>query len=247
MAKPTTRELFKDYCLRRLGYPVIDINVSEEQIQDRIDDALLYYQDYHFDGTERVYYKHVVTTDDVTNSYLPMPQEIIGVSDILPINSNSSSSSLFNLEYQIHLNDAYYMSATQLQSYYMTMLQISNLQEMFNGKQPIRYNRHINKLHIDMNCGTKITTNDYIIVDCHRIVDPDVYTDVWADRWLSRYTTALIKKQWGSNLTKFEGLQLPGGATFNGIKIFDDASAEVQTLEDEMISTYSLPVVDIIG
>jgi len=105
----------------------------------------------------------------------------------------------------------------------------------------------VNKLHIDTNWGSKLNTGDYIVVDCHQIADPDTYTDVWADRWLARYATALIKRQWGQNLTKFEGLQLPGGVQFNGLKIFDDAAAEIQLLEDEMIMKYSLPVVDMIG
>ena len=247
MALPTNREQFKNYCLRRLGYPVIDINASEEQIQDRIDDALLYYQDYHYDATERALYRHLVTEEDKTNRYITLPQEIIGVSDILPINSTGFSRGLFNLEYQIRLNDMYHMASTPLLPFYIVQLQLANLQEMFNGKQPIRYNRHVNKLHIDTNWSSKFAAGDYIIVDCHRIVDPDEYSDVWADRWLARYATALIKRQWGQNLTKFEGLQLPGGVTFNGLKIFDDAAAEIQLLEDEMIMKFSLPVVDMVG
>lgn len=247
MALPTNREQFKDYCLRRLGYPVIDINASEEQIQDRIDDALLYYQDYHYDATERALYRHQVTADDITNTYITLPQEIIGVSDILPLNTSGRSSGLFNLEYQIRLNDMYHMASTPLLPFYIVQLQLANLQQMFNGKQPIRYNRHVNKLHIDTNWSTKFSVGDYIVVDCHRIADPDTYPDVWADRWLARYATALIKKQWGQNLTKFEGLQLPGGVQFNGLKIFDDAAAEIQLLEDEMIMKYSLPAVDMVG
>jgi len=164
MALPTDREQFKDYCLRRLGYPVIDINVSEEQIQDRIDDALVYYQDYHYDATERVLYRHQITADDVTNRYITMPQSIIGVSDILPINSTGSSNGLFNLEYQIRLNDMYHMASTPLLPFYIVQLQLANLQQMFNGKQPIRYNRHVNKLHIDTNWGSKLNTGDTLLL-----------------------------------------------------------------------------------
>ena len=198
MAVPTTREQFKDYCLRRLGYPVIDINVSTEQIDDRIDDSLLYYHDYHFDGSERILLKHQVTQQNMDDSYIQMGQDIIGVSDLLPLNSSSSSSSLFNLNYQIHLNDMYYTQATPLLPYYMVKMQLANLHKMFVGEQSLRYNRHVNKLHIDMDWGSRLSVGDYIVIDCYRIADPEVYSDVWNDRWLQRYATAQIKRQWGS-------------------------------------------------
>jgi hypothetical protein len=247
MAVPTTREQFKDYCLRRLGYPVIDINVSTEQIDDRIDDSLLYYHDYHFDGSERILLKHQVTQQNMDDSYIQMGQDIIGVVDLLPLNSSSSSSSLFNLNYQIHLNDMYYTQATPLLPYYMVKMQLANLHKMFVGEQPLRYNRHVNKLHIDMDWGSRLAAGDYIVIDCYRIADPEIYSDVWNDRWLQRYATAQIKRQWGQNLIKFEGMQLPGGVQFNGQKIHDDAVEEINRLEEEMITSYSLPVNDIIG
>lgn len=247
MAVPTTREQFKDYCLRRLGSPVIDINVSPEQIDDRVDESLLYYYDYHFDGTERTLLKHEITQENIDTSYIQLNQDIIGVAGMLPLNSSSSSSSLFNLEYQIHLNDMYYTQATPMLSYYMVKTQIANLQEMFVGEQPMRYNRHMNRLHIDMAWGSRVAVGDFLVIDCYRITDPTVYPDVWNDRWLQRYATAQIKKQWGQNLIKFEGMQLPGGVQFNGQKIHDDAIEEINRLEEEMITSYSLPVNDIIG
>ena len=247
MAAPTTRELFKDYCLRRLGYPVIDINVSEEQIQDRIDDSLLYYHDYHFDGSEHVLLKHQITQENIDTGYIQMAQDIIGIVGILPLNTSYASSGLFNLEYQIRLNDMYYAQATPMLNYYMVKTQISNLQEMFVGTQPIRYNRHVNKLHIDMNWSTKVSVGSYIVVDAYKLTDPEIYSDVWNDRWLQRYATAQIKRQWGQNLIKFEGMQLPGGVQFNGQKMHDDAVDEINKLEEEMIISYSLPVHDITG
>ena len=247
MAIPTTRSAFKSYCLRRLGEPVIDINVDDEQIEDRIDDALKYYQDYHFDGTERILLQHKVTAADKTNKYITLDNSIIGINSILDIGQAVQSSNIFNIRYQIHLNDLFDLSATSMVPYVMAMRHIEYIEELFVGKKPVRYNRHINKLHIEMDWGNDVATNEYIIVDCYRIVDPDTYTDVWGDRWLSRYTTALIKKQWGSNITKFEGMQLPGGLTFNGAKIYDDAESEIQKLEEEMHVSYSLPVQDMIG
>ena len=247
MAVPTTRSAFKSYCLRRLGEPVIDINVDDEQVEDRIDDALKYYQDYHFDGTERVLVKHVVTSSDKTNGYITLSDSVIGVNRILDIGQAAQSSNLFNIRYQLHLNDLFDLSAASFVPYVTAMRHVESLEEIFVGKKPIRYNRHINRLHIDMDWTGDINTGEYIIVDAYQIVDPNTYSEVWSDRWLSRYATALIKKQWGSNLTKFEGMQLPGGLTFNGAKILDDAESEIQKLEEEMIINYSLPVQDMIG
>jgi hypothetical protein len=247
MAIPSTKQEFKDYCLRRLGYPVIDINVDDEQVDDRVDEALKYYQDYHFDGTERILHKHIVTANDKANRYITIPESIIGINTILPVGQALQSSNLFSIRYQIHLNDLFDLSASSYVPYTMAMTHISMLEEIFVGQKPLRYNRHVNKLHIDMDWTNDILENQYIIVDCYSITDPDTYSDVWGDRWLSRYATALIKRQWGSNLTKFEGVQLPGGLTFNGNKIYDDAEAEIQKLEEEMIVSYSLPVNDMMG
>jgi hypothetical protein len=247
MAIPSTKQEFKDYCLRRLGYPVIDINVDDEQVDDRVDEALKYYQDYHFDGTERILHKHIVTANDKANRYITIPESIIGINTILPVGQALQSSNLFSIRYQIHLNDLFDISASSYVPYTMAMTHIRMLEEIFVGQKPLRYNRHVNKLHIDMDWTNDILENQYIIVDCYSITDPDTYSDVWGDRWLSRYATALIKRQWGSNLTKFEGVQLPGGLTFNGNKIYDDAEAEIQKLEEEMIISFSLPVNDMTG
>ena len=247
MAVPSTRSAFKEYCLKRLGKPVIDINIDEEQCEDRIDEALKYYQDYHYDGTERVLLKHQITSSDITNGYITLADEVIGVSRVLDLGQAVQSSNLFNIRYQIHLNDLFDLSAQSFVPYVTAMRHVETLEELFVGKKPIRYNRHRNQLHIDMDWDEDVTADEYIIVDAHQIVDPDTYTDVWGDRWLGRYATALIKKQWGSNLTKFEGMQLPGGVTFNGTKIYDDANEELNKLEEEMITSYSLPVTDLTG
>mgnify|MGYP003637253099 CR=1 FL=1 len=247
MAIPATREQFKQYCLRKLGSPVIDINVDDEQAEDRIDEALLYYQDYHFDGTERIFYKHVITATDKTNGYIDIPQNIIGITTIIPVGQALQSSNMFNIRYQIHLNDLFDLSASSMVPYVSAMQHIATIEQIFVGQKPLRYNRHINKLHIDMDWTNDVTTGEYVIADCHRRLDPEEWPDVWGDRWLQDYTTAIIKRQWGSNLTKFVGLQLPGGVQFDAVKLFDDATIEIKELEEEMINTYSLPVSDMIG
>ena len=249
MSVPSTREEFKEYCLRKLGAPVLDINVDDDQVEDRIDEALKYYQDYHFDGTERILYRHVITESDITNGYITLPQTIIGVSNILPVGSAIQTSNIFNIRYQISLNDLFDFTkgGSSYIPYVTVMTHVNMIEEIFVGKKPIRYNRHVNKLHIDMNWSETVNVGEYIIVDCYSVTDPETFSDVWGDRWLQEYASQLIKRQWGSNMSKFEGIQLPGGVTFNGNKIYEDADAKITKLEEEMITNYSLPVSDMIG
>lgn len=245
MAVPATRTDFKEYCLRKLGKPVIEINVDDDQVDDRIDEALKYYYDYHFDGTEKTYYKHQFTQQDIDNGYITIPENIIGVVNIFDIGQGLNTANLFNIRYQIALNDLYTLTSVSMVPYVMALTHVQFLEQILVGKKPIRYNRHINKLFIDMDKNS-IEINSYVIVEAYMIVDPNTYTDAWGDRWLAKYATALIKQQWGNNLKKYDGMKLPGGLSFNGQKIYDEATAEREELEKEMISSYSLPVTDMI-
>jgi hypothetical protein len=246
MAVPASRSEFREYCLRKLGKPVIEINVDDDQVEDRIDEALKYYWDYHFDGSEKIYYKHQITANNVTDKYITLPENIIGAVRIFNIGDPMVTNNLFDIRYQIALNDLYTLTSVSMIPYYMMFQHVQLMEQMLVGAQPIRYNRHTDKLSIDMDWN-KLNVGNYLIVEAYQILDPDTYTDAWGDRWLSLYTTALIKRQWGSNLSKFSGLQLPGGVSFNGDKIFNDANAEIEALEKEMMSSYSLPVTDMIG
>lgn len=247
MALPTSREQLKEYCLRRLGSPTIDINVDEEQIQDRIDDAIQYFREYHFDGTEHTYLKHQITDIDITNKYIDIPSNISGITRIFDVGeSHNSTNSLFNVRYQLSLNELYSFSSADFAPYVMTKRHLETIEEIFVGHQPIRFNRHTNKLYVDMDWD-RVTAGNYLIVDCYAVLDPDTYTDMWGDRWILRYCTALFKRQWGENLSKFGGIQLPGGITLDGVRILNDANAEIEKLENEMINSYSLPVYDMIG
>lgn len=247
MAVPTSRSEFTEYCLRKLGKPVIEINVDDDQVDDRIDEALKYYWDYHFDGSDKIYYKHAITADDITNKYITLPENIIGAVRVFPIGDPSiRSDDMFNVRYQIALNDLYTLTAYSMIPYYMAMQHLALISEFLVGQQPIRFNRHKNRLYVDTK-WTNYTVGDYLLVEAYEIVDPDTFTDAWGDRWLANYATAKIKYQWGSNLTKFTGMQLPGGVQFNGEKIFNDAQAEIEKMERDMILYYSLPVADMIG
>jgi hypothetical protein len=243
----TTRQQFKGYVLRRLGSPVIDINVDDEQVEDRIDDALAKFRDYHYDGTEHVYYPHILTATDITNKYITLPENMIGVTRVFDINDSYSATNLFNVRYQLHLNELFNVTSVSVQPYVAAMQHIAFLEEVFVGKKPIRYNRHMDRLYIDMSWSEDVVAGQYIIIDGYRTIDPETYPDVWDDPWLKKYTTALVKRQWGENLKKFEGMQLPGGVTFNGQKIWEEAIEEINKLEDEVIMDYSLPVTDMIG
>lgn len=247
MAVPTNRSQFKEYCLRALGKPVIEINVDDDQVEDRIDQALKYYGDYHFDATEKIYYKHQVTSSDKANKYITLPENIIGAVSIFSIGDPSvRSDDLFNIRYQIALNDLYTLTSVSLVPYYMVMQHLAVIQELLVGKQPIRYTRHRDRLMIDMDWNT-LNEGEWLLVEAYEVIDPTEYTDVWGDRWLAEYTQQLIKRQWGNNLKKYSGMQMPGGLTFNGQQIYDEADTEIKRMEQEMITNYSLPVMDMVG
>ena len=245
MSVPNSRETFKQYCLRKLGAPVIEINVDDDQVDDRIDEALRYYWDYHFDGTEKLYYKHQVSSTDITNKYITMPDNITGVVNLFPVGQALNTNNLFNIRYQIALNDLYTLTSVSMVPYYMALQHIQFLEQFLVGQQPLRYNRMINKCYIDMDWNI-VTPGDHLLIEAYEVVDPEVYTKAWSERLLQNYATSLIKEQWGSNLKKFEGMQMPGGLKFNGQKIYDEAVKERQDLE-QFIYSSSLPINDMIG
>lgn len=244
----TSRTAFKSYCQRKLGSPVIQINVSDDQIEDRIDDALEYYQDYHFDAVEDTYVPYKLTVDDITNNYITTDQSIIGIKQVIPLyQKNSFSTNMFDVKYQLFLNDVYNLTSAEMLTYQVTQDHLQMVNTIIHGTVPIRYQRHMNKLFMDVDWGFDIKVDEYVIMEVTKIIDPNIYTDVWNDRWLKRYATALIKKQWGENLGKFDGVQLPGGITFNGANILQEAKEEIQVLEEQMSLNYELPVDIMIG
>ena len=246
MTIPTTRDDFKTHCLRRLGAPVIEINLDDDQIDDRVDEALQYFWDYHFDGTEKTYYKYQLLQSDIDNQYITMPANIIGAINIFPIGSALQTNNMFNIRYQIALNDLYTLTSVSMVPYYMAMTHLAVLEQMLVGQQPIRYNRHNNRLYIDMSWD-QVDVGTFLLVEAYQILDPEVYSGAWGDRWLQRYATCLMKQQWGTNLKKFEGVQLPGGVRFNGQAIYNEATIERTELEHEAIYTFSGPNIDMIG
>ena len=238
----TSREGLKDYCLRELGHPVLEINIDDDQIEDRIDEAFAFYREYHYDAVEKVYLKHQLTTEDMANNYITVPDAVVGVDNILPLSNRGTGMSLFSIQYQILINDLYSLMSTDIIYYYQVKRHIELLQQILSGTKPIRFNRHMNRLYIDMDWENGIRAGDYIIAEAYRVLDPNTYTDVYNDRWLKRYCTALFKRQWGTNLKKFDNIQLPGGVLLNGQKIYDEAIQEIKDIESQMQSSFELPV-----
>jgi hypothetical protein len=243
----TTRKQFKEYILRRLGAPVIDINVDDEQIEDRINDALIKYRDYHYDGMIHTYLPYKITQQDVENRYVTLPEEMIAVTRIFDVNDSYGAMNLFNVRYQLHLNELFNISSVSVTPYVVAMRHIEFLEEVFVGKKPIRFNRNMNRLYVDMNWKDDVLVDNFIIIDGYKTVNPEEFPDVWEDQWLKEYATLLVKRQWGEHLKLYEGMNLPGGITFNGQKIWDEANEKIEEMDQKVINDYSLPVTDMIG
>ena len=261
----------KTYCLRALGYGVIDINVSDDQVDDRLDEALQYFAQYHYDGIERMYLKHKITqteidraktdasvtaTDKVDSSitadwlegkgYIPIPDTIVSVVQVFPFD-DSSTNNMFDIRYQMRLNDLYDFSSTSIIQYQMTMQHIDYLSHILTGEVPIRFNQHQNRLYLDMDWSNDVSADEYIIIECYRKLDPTTWTDIYDDIYLKRYATTLIKRQWGANLSKFNGVQMLGGVTMNGADIFSQAQEELQRLEEQIQLSFETPIDYMVG
>lgn len=312
MANPTSRQTLIDYCLRQLGHPVIEINVDDDQLEDRVDEAIQFYREFHYDSVELVYLKQEftnttfviggvnasnfsvgdiitgqtsgatttvlsidtantftttstsgtfssgetvsgsssgtsstfssITLGNIDNKYFELNDNITGVVKVIPFTSRTRGIDLFDVRYQILLNDIYSVQSTDIIYYNQVKTQLNLLNDLLVGEKPIRFNRHQNRLHVDMDWNTESSAGEFVVVECYRILDPDTFTDVYNDYFLKRYLTSLIKRQWGNNLKKFEGVQLPGGVTLNGQIIYQEAVQELQDIRQEAQSTYQLPV-----
>ena len=270
MAIPTTKATFKSYCLRALGDGVIDINISDDQADDRIDEALQYFAQYHYDGVEKMYLKYQITQTDIDrargnttttsadsidstitgsfkegSNFIPMPSAVVSVSNIFDF-SNAMTNNMFDIRYQLRLNDLYDFSSTSIIHYQMTMQQLDMLSHVLVGEVPIRYNQHQNRLYLDMD-WEQITVGEFLIIECYRKIDPETYTDIFDDIYLKRYATALIKRQWGANLSKFNGVATLGGVSMNGEQIYSQAIEEIQRMEEEIKLTFETPIDYMIG
>ena len=248
MSKPGSRQELADYCLRALGAPVVEINIDDDQLGDRIDEAFQFYREYHSDATIRRYRKHQVTATDVTNEYIDIPETFIHISRVLPFQVTGGAGD-FNVEYQIMLNDIYDLRGpNSVLHYAMSQQHLALVDTLFDGKdQTVRFNRHMNRLFIETRWGTDVKAGEFVIIEGYETVDPATFTDVYNDIFLKKYLTALIKRQWGTNLKKFGGLQLPGGVEINGQQIYDEANEEIKEIEEQMQSRYEMSPLNFMG
>jgi len=280
MAQPTSREGLIDYAKRQLGFPVLEINVADEQFQDLLDDAIQIYQERHYDGIARMYLKYKITQDDIdrgqarggdstlgittttttstvglsttfdleeNNNYIQMPPSVIGVNQIFKVRSDTVYDGLFNIRYQLFLNDLYAFGSIDLLQYSMVQTKLEDITFLLNPNVRYRFNIRQDRLYIDIDWGAAVNVGDYLVIDCFRILDPDDFTKVYNDQFLKRYFTALCKRQWGQNLIKFQGVQLPGGIQLNGRQIYDDGERELAEIRAKMSSDYEMPPLDMIG
>ena len=244
----TTRQNLIDYCLRRLGSPVTEINVDDDQVSDRIDDAIEFFQEYHFDGVEKVFLKHTITQTDIDNEYIDVVDPIISVLRVLPIpNFNAFQTGFFNEEYQLRLQDLENFRSSTMIDWAMSQVNFSLVTHLFSIQPTLLFNRKQNKMYLETDWANKFEVGTIIIIEAYRALDPVTYTEVYNDMFLKKYATALIKQQWGSNLKKFTGVTLPGGVTLDGQTIFSEATEEINKIEEEMSLKYELPPDGFIG
>lgn len=279
MSKPSSRQELIDYCLRKLGYPVLEINVDDDQVSDLVDDAIQYFQERHYDGVERMFLKYKITDEDrsrgvaspingsgitsTSNSsiingqekifqfyensnYIQVPDHIIGINDIFKFSSSSISGGMFSIKYQLFLNDLYFFNSIELLQYSMVKRYLEDIDFLLNTNKQVRYNKKQNRLYLDIDWKST-NQNTFLVIDCYRALDPDDFNKIYNDWWVKKYLTATIKKQWGQNMIKFNGVQLPGGITLNGRVMYEDAIKELEDIENKLRTEYELPPMDMIG
>ena len=281
MAKPASRTQLIDYCLRKLGAPVLEINLDDDQIDDLVDDAIQLFNERHFDGVERMYLKYELTQEDIdrgqakntegvgivtttatstnisgygtttsnwyeTSNFLQVPDSVVGVEKIFKFDSSTISGGMFSIKYQLFLNDLYRFNSIELLQYSMTKSYLEDIDFLLTTDKQIRFNKRQDRLYLDIDWGSE-TVDTFIVLDCYRALDPTNFAGVYNDFFVKKYLTALIKRQWGQNLIKFQGVKLPGGIELNGRQLFDDAEKDLEAIESKMALEYELPPLDLIG
>jgi hypothetical protein len=278
MAKPSTRQGLIDYCLRKLGAPVLEINVDDEQIDDLVDDAIQYFNERHFDGVEKMYLKYKITSDDVargratgtsgvgivtttgtstgiaattfnfyeTSNFIQVPDSVIGIERIFKFDTSSISGGMFSIKYQLFLNDLYYFNSVELLQYSRVKSYLEDIDFLLTTDKQVRFNKRQDRLYLDIDWGSQVA-NEFIIIECYRALDPASFTQIYNDSFLKKYLTSLIKRQWGQNLIKFNGVKLPGGIELNGRQLYEDAERELEDIKQRMTMEYELPPLDFIG
>jgi len=244
MADITTRTDFAEYCLRKLGKPVIRINVSDSQVQDRIDDAIQAWNDKHYDGSEKSWVGYALTQQDILNGYVTLPSDIMTVDQLIPMSTiykENGTDSLFSYRYQYMMQNLSPFQPLDMLNYYMTMTNLQDTNDMVNTTERFEFTKHKSKLIIYRGMESS-KVGEVLTFHVFRKIDPDETPDAWNDKWLKRYATALIKQNFGQNMKKHGEIQMLGGVSVNGQQIFDEATAEIDALEADLRDTYEEPI-----
>lgn len=229
-----------DYALRRLGHPVLEVNIDEDQMEDRVDDALQLFSKYHFDGVQRAYFKHQITQEEFDRQWIEAPEPIASVVQLLPINDGNGS--IFDVRYQMALSDLYYFGSLDLVGYDITRSYMSLLQQLLNPQKAIRFSRVENRIYIDTNWQKTLKVGTWVVIEAYRVLDPQDLPEIYNDVLLKNYVTSLFKRQWGQNLSKFGSIQLPGGVTLDGVRMIQEADAEIEKIENQIRDEGQLPI-----
>lgn len=252
---PQTREDFVTYCRRKIGEPVVQLNLDDDQVQDRVDEAVRLFQQYHYDGSLLWYTSYQIQAADFTNRYITMPEGTIGVTRIFTLSSAETNSAgqggfnMFDINYQIRLNELYDYTAGDYVYFEIANQHLRMLEMLFTGEIPVRYNRYINRLYIDAAWEARFTTGQYIIAECYLDLDavPGATPTYWGDPWLCQFGVALLKQQWYQNLSKYKSVTMPGGMILDAREMLEEANQEVERLKVSIREEYEMPPQWIVG
>ena len=235
----TNREDLKQYAYRALGAPLITIDIADEQAEDRVDEAIAFFREYYFDGIEKVYLKHEITQQNQTDQFITLPDHVWSVNRIFPYPTSSSSSSvnIFDLQYQLRMNDLRDLTSTSLIYYSQAMSHIALIDNLLNVQKQFRFNKLNGKLYIDQNWSSVgLGVGQFILLDAYTALDPATSPKLWNERLFKDYVIALLKRQWGSNVKKYQGIQLPGGVTIDGQSLYEEGKAEQEAIEENIMN-----------
>lgn len=251
MAIPTTRASYITYCLQALGSPVLEINVADEQIDDRVDQGIEYFHLFHMDAVDRMILMHTLTQDDIDNGWITIEEPVMSIVQVIWdhlgfVTGDKMSSSWQYANSMIGgLGFTASCSNVSLSDYAISKQNLSNMDYMLGNYPTIEYSMHSNRLHIYGEFDYEV--GDIIAYEAFVKLDANQYPNVWNDYWLKEYGTALIGRQWGVNLQKFQQVELPGGITLNGDAIYDQYNERVKELETEMDERWSYPADFMVG
>jgi len=279
MAKPGTRQELIDYTLRKLGAPVLEINVADEQIDDLVDDTIQYFNERHYDGVERMYLKYKISQEDIdrgkasgttgvgivtttgtstitgtattfsfyeNSNYIQVPDSVIGIENIFKFDTSAISGGMFSIKYQMFLNDLHYFGSVELLQYAMTKSYLEDIDHILTTDKQVRFNKRQNRLYLDIDWKAQ-KKDTYLVIECYRALDPASFSQIYNDSFVKKYLAASLKKQWGQNLIKFQGVKLPGGTELNGRQLYEDGERELEDIKQRMFSEYEMPPLDLIG